>query len=222
MITVISESNWVVSVPSWVVDLESFRRWADADDFPADGRAFYLKGEVWIDMSKEQLFTHLAVKREFFYVLNGLVKAGDLGLFLPDGLLLSNTRADICVKPDATFVSNDSIQAHRVELIEGWDGGFVEMEGTPDMVLEVVSASSVQKDTVVLRQAYWEAGIIEYWLVDARQEPIRFDIFRRTARNYSATRKRDGWLKSSVFGKSFQLTQRVNALGHPEYTLAVR
>ena len=114
------------------------------------------------------------------------------------------------------------MRAKQVQLIEGWDGGFVEMEGSPDMVLEVVSASSVHKDTVVLRQAYWQAGIREYWLVDARQEPARFDILRRTARGYAATRKRDGWLRSAVFGKSFQLSQRVNALGHPEYTLAVR
>jgi hypothetical protein len=27
-----------VRVPGWVVDLESFRRWADADDFPEKGR----------------------------------------------------------------------------------------------------------------------------------------------------------------------------------------
>ncbi len=96
------------------------------------------------------------------------------------------------------------------------------MEGTPDMVLEVVCARSVHKDTVVLRQAYWQAGIREYWLVDARQEPIRFDIFRHTAKGYSTTRKRDGWLKSAVFGKSFQFRQGLNALGHPEYTLAIR
>lgn len=222
MITVINEFNQVVSIPSWVVDLESFRRWADADDFPEDGRAWYLKGEVWIDMSKEQIFTYLAVKREFFYVLTGIVKAGDLGLFLPDGLLLSNAAADISGKPDATFVSTAAIQAKQVELIEGWDGGYVEMEGTSDMVLEVVSASSVHKDTVVLRQAYWQAGIPEYWLVDARQEPVRFDILRRTTRSYTTTRKREGWLRSAVFGKEFQLTQRSNALGHPEFTLAVR
>ncbi|MGH7171849.1 MAG: Uma2 family endonuclease [Gemmataceae bacterium] len=222
MITVINESNRRVSIPSWVVDLESFRRWADADDFPEDGRAWYLKGEVWIDMSKEQIFTHLAVKREFFFVLTGLVKAEGLGLFLPDGLLLSNEAADISGKPDATFVSSASIEAKQVHLIEGWDGGFVEMEGSPDMVLEVVSTSSVHKDTVVLRQAYWQAGIREYWLVDARHEPVRFDTLRRTARGYAATRKGDGWLRSAVFDKSFQLSQHVNALEHPEYTLAVR
>src|SRR5256885_8764701 len=51
--------------------------------------------------------------------------------------------------------------------------GYLELEGTPDMVLEVVSESSVQKDTKRLRQLYWQAGIREYWLVDARREPDR-------------------------------------------------
>src|SRR2546427_408973 len=46
MVTFIDESNQV-SVPSWVTDLASFRAWADADDFPEEGRIWYLKGEVW-------------------------------------------------------------------------------------------------------------------------------------------------------------------------------
>lgn len=222
MITVISESNCVVSIPTWVVDLESFRRWADADDFPEDGRAWYLKGEVWIDMSKQQIFTHVLVKTEFTRVLGNLVKAAGLGLFLGDGALLSNSDADISGVPDALFVSQTTLESDRIHLVEGWESGHVELEGTPDMVLEVVSTSSVDKDTVVLRQAYWQAGIGEYWLVDARQEPARFDILRRTQRGYAATRKRNGWLKSAVLGKFFRLTQRRNALGHPEYTLVVR
>ena len=90
------------------------------------------------------------------------------------------------------------------------------------MVLEVLSRSSVHKDTVVLRQAYWEAEIQEYWLVDARSEPLKLEILRHTPKGYGATRKQGGWLKSEVFGKAFQLTQSKSALGHPEFTLAVR
>lgn len=221
MITVINESRQV-SVPTWVQDMDSFRRWVDAEDFPEESRAWYLKGEVWIDMSREQIFTHVLVKTEFTAVLSNLVKRAGLGLFLGDGALLSNVPADISGVPDALFISQTALERERVQLIEGSEAGHVELEGSPDMVLEVVSASSVQKDTVILRQAYWQAGIREYWLVDARQEPARFDIFRHTAKGFAATRKRDGWLKSAVFGKSFQLTQRINALGHPEYTLAAR
>ena len=64
------------------------------------------------------------------------------------------------------------------------------------MVLEVLSNSSVRKDDVDLRQAYWEAGIREYWLVDARKPPLRFEILNYTQRGYTARRKKDGWSKS--------------------------
>ena len=220
-VTVVGDCKQV-TVPPWVVDLASFRRWMDSDDVPEKLRIWYLKGEVWIDMSKEQIFSHLVLKNEIFYVLTGLVKAGRLGLFLPDGLLLSNVTADISGNPDATFISNAALDSNRVRLIEGKEHGYVEVEGSPDMVLEVVSDSSTRKDLVVLRQAYGEAGVREYWLVDARREPLTFDILRRTAKGYAATRKQDGWLKSVVFGKSFRLTQRTNARKHPEFTLEVR
>ena len=49
-----------------------------------------------------------------------------------------------------------------MQLNEGKKGGYVEVEGSPDMVLEVISDSSVRKDDVLLRQGYWDAGIGEY------------------------------------------------------------
>jgi Uma2 family endonuclease len=221
MVTFIDEINRI-SIPSWVVDLESFRRWMDADDLPEDARFSYLKGEVWVDMSKEQLFSHRQVKTKLAFVLTGLVEAGQLGYSWVDGVLLSNETADISNKPDGVFVSTESVRTGRVRLVEGMEAGSVELEGSPDMVLEVVSDSSVQKDTVILREAYWEAGIREYWLVDARKEPLTFDILKHTSRGYIGTRKQDGWVKSAVFGKVFQLTQSQHALGHPAFTLAVR
>ncbi len=211
-----------VHIPAWVVDLESFRRWAETDDCPDTCRVWYLKGEVWVDMSKEQLFSHIQVKNEFAFTITGVAKAGRLGRFFPDGIFLSNISADIAGNPDGVFVSAASLRTQRVRLVPGAEGGYVELEGTPDMVLEVISRSSVHKDTVVLLQAYWEAGIREYWLVDARKEPLRFDILRHTPKGYVATRKQAGWLKSAVFGKSFRLTQQTGADGYPDYTLTVR
>ncbi len=158
-------------------------------------------------------------------VLSGsgcLVGAKKLGKFFPDGLLLTNEEADLSGNPDGTFVSNASFRAERVRLIEGAKSDHVEMEGSPDMVLEVVSDGSESKDTEILRELYWKAGIREYWLVDARGDRLAFDIFRRTSRGYSATPKTGGWMKSTVFGQSFRLSRRTDELGHPEFTLRVR
>src|SRR5690349_18066422 len=116
------ETDWI-TVPGWVVDLESFRRWTDDDNFPEGGRIWWLKGGVWIDMSKEQIFTHLAVKAEFYAVLRVLAKSEQLGRFLPDGLLLSNFAGDIVGNPDGTFLSYATLRSDRVRLIEGKRGG---------------------------------------------------------------------------------------------------
>jgi Uma2 family endonuclease len=220
-VTMVDERTQV-SVPSWVVDLDSFCEWVESDDVPEKLRVWYLKGEVWIDMSWEQVITHVLLKSRFFIVLGGLVDAGRLGRFYADGLFLRNKDADIGGKPDATFASTATLLAKRLRPVPGKKGGIIELEGSPDMVLEVVSAGSVRKDTVVLKQAYWEAGVREYWLVDVLKEPLTFDIFRHTAKGYTATRKQGGWLKSAVFGKSFRLTQEVDpALGDVVFNLEV-
>lgn len=92
----------------------------------------------------------------------------------------------------------------------------------PDLVIEIVSPSSEDKDTEWLQKYYWEAGIPEYWLIDARKPPLTFDIFRHSLRGYTAARKSGGWIKSGVLGKSFRLAEETNGMGHPDYTLQVK
>ena len=221
MTTVVVEGD-VVQIPEWATDLESFRRWADSNDFPEAGRICYLQGEVWVDLSKEQLFSHLQVKSKFNIVLGGLAEAEELGLYFPDGLLLTNLAADLSWKPDGTFVSAATLRTGLIRLVEGAEGGHVELEGSPDMVLEVVSRSSVQKDYVTLRQAYWEAGIPEYWLIDAREEEIHFEILIWRKGGYVAVTPDKGWLNSPVFGHRFRLTRKRDRRGAWKYTLAVK
>jgi Uma2 family endonuclease len=221
MVTVVNETNQV-SVPSWVDDLASFRRWMDADEIPEKTHVCYLKGDVWVDMSREQIFSHTLVETEIAVVLGSLVKAERLGRYFADGVLLSAPSADISGVPDGLFLSHVALEEGRARLVKGAEEGYVELEGAPDMVLEVVSRGSEHKDKVFLREAYWEAGIREYWLVDARRQPLSFEILRYAAKGYVASRKQQGWIRSAVFGKAFQLRQTTDVLGHPEYNLALR
>jgi hypothetical protein len=43
-----------VVIPDGISDLEAFRRWTHSEDFPEAGRIWFLQGQVWVDMSKEQ------------------------------------------------------------------------------------------------------------------------------------------------------------------------
>jgi Uma2 family endonuclease len=211
-----------VRVPRDIDDLDAFRRWAHSDEFPEHGRFAYLAGDIWVDLSMEQLFSHNQVKTRMNAVLSDIAVADSLGYDAADGMFLSIPAVDLATIPDGVFASYETVRSGRVQLVEGIDEGFVELAGVPDMVLEVVSEHSVRKDTVTLRELYWKAGIPEYWLVDARKEPLQFDVLRRGARGYVATRRQAGWLKSAVFGRSFQLTLRTDPLGHPQSTLAIR
>jgi Uma2 family endonuclease len=214
--------NGEVRIPAEVSDLASFRRWVCSDQFPERGRFSYLAGELWVDLSMEQLFSHNRVKGEFAIVIGGLVKSSRTGIYFHDRALLSNPDVDLSTEPDGLVVLYETLRADRVRLVEGAEEGYVELEGTPDMVLEVVSSTSVPKDTVRLRDLYWRAGIPEYWFVDARGAQPRFEILHRGVRGYVATRRQAGWLRSGVFGQAFQLSQQPDPLGHPEYTLAVK
>ena len=209
------------TVPAWVHDLSSFSRWCESAEFPETGRISYIRGDVWMDMSMEQLFTHNRLKMLIAATLEALVTSG--GYLFGDGARFRNTDADLSVEPDALFVSFDAIRTGRAVLTEGADDGYMYVEGSPEWVLEVVSDSSVRKDTVDLPPVYFEAGIAEYWLVDARGETVRFNILKRGPRGYTTTRPQaGGWLKSAVFGKSFRVTQATDPLGHPQFTLEHR
>lgn len=168
-----------IRVPSWVVDLDSFHRWVDSDDVPEHVRIDYLNGEVWIDMGGQQIFSHLLVITEFTRALATLAAESKRGVWLTDGLRVTHTPTGFSAVPDGAFLQEKSLRAGRVRLVEGADDGYIRVEGPPDVVLEVVSPISEPKDTVQLRNDYWQIGVREYWLVNARRTPPAFDILRR-------------------------------------------
>lgn len=129
-------------------------------------------------MSPESLETHNKVKGEFTSTLVRLARDRDLGEAYSDGAFLTNRKARVSTEPNFLFVSWASFRSGRVTLTKKKLRGdeFVEIVGTPDLVLEIVSDSSARKDLVRLKRAHFQSGIPEYWLVDARGTEIRFQI----------------------------------------------
>ena len=172
-------------------------------------------------MGDQQIFSHLLVITEFTRVLATLAAELKRGMWLTEGLRVMHSPTSFSAVPDGTFILERSLRSGRVRLVEGAEEGYVRIEGAPDVVLEVVSPSSEPKDTVQLRNDYWEIGVREYWLVDARNSPPAFDILRHSKKGYVASKDPAGWAKSAVFRKSFRLTEGIGILGHPQYTLSV-
>lgn len=212
----------VITIPPTVRSLAGFREWYASDDFPEEGRIEYLAGEIVIDMSHERLSSHVSLKGEFARALIALAEELDLGQFFTDGVRVVNESADLSNEPDGCFISWAAVRDGRVQFQDSRDGEDVsELVGSPDMVLEIVSPSSVRKDTVRLPELYHRAGIPEYWLIDARRDDIEFQLFRHTAEGYTPAPEAGGWKQSAVFGRQVRLERTRNRIGIWQYKLQV-
>ncbi len=214
--------NDSITVPAWVDDLASYRQWAHSGAYPDRGWVAYLNGRIWVDTSMEEFFTHNQVKFAFSLTIGNVVLAAPTGRFVADRMLLTNNLASLSTEPDGCYFHWMTMQAGRLRLVAGKDEGYMELEGTPDMVMEIISKTSERKDREVLRELYWKAGIAEYWLVDARTDPAQFDILRHSEHGYVATPAEDGWIKSQVLGRQFRLVRGTDPLGHPQFVVETR
>jgi Uma2 family endonuclease len=217
MLPIIIEET--IEVPNWVVDLDSFRRWTYADDFPRCGRIAYFEGTIWIETSME-IVIHNKAKGKVCAVLENVISEDESGHLFVDRMRLTHPEVGLSTEPDGLFASKDTLHRQRLQITNG--ALATELVGSPDMVLEVISTSSIQKDTVILPRLYWKAGVQEYWLVDPRGGNIRFDIFKRGKKAFEPVKGRNGWLKSEVFGRSFRLGMTINGFDLPVFTLEVK
>ncbi|MBX9623079.1 MAG: hypothetical protein K2X82_04620 [Gemmataceae bacterium] len=72
-LTLMTRDDATIHVPAEVLhDLGRFREWAGSPDVPEKARTDFYKSRVWIDLSRQQLFTHVSVKGEFAGVLSRL------------------------------------------------------------------------------------------------------------------------------------------------------
>ncbi len=66
------------------------------------------------------------------------------------------------VQPDLIFVSNE-----RADIITS-----ANIQGAPDLVVEILSPSTVARDKTFKRSLYAKHGITEYWMVDLTEKTI--------------------------------------------------
>jgi Uma2 family endonuclease len=71
------------------------------------------------------------------------------------------------VQPDIVFV-----RAERRSILTK-----ANVQGAPDLVIEILSPSNRQYDEVVKRKRYDAMGVAEYWIVDPESETVK--IYRR-------------------------------------------
>lgn len=213
-----------VEIPSNLQTLAEFRRWVCSPESPEKGRIDYVQGRIEVDMSPEELFVHGSLKVEIVGVLLGIAKRTRGARLFTDRVRVSCPAADLSTEPDVVFVLPESVRSGRVQFVPKASGEpwrYIELEGGPDMVVEIVSDTSVTKDTRRLPGAYFQAGIREFWLVDARGERLRFEIHRRGPNSFEPVAPdQEGFQDSPVFGCRFRLDRQLDEDGFWEFNLS--
>jgi Uma2 family endonuclease len=224
MLTVLSEEFGKIDIPEGMRSLAKFLAWIDTTDLPEKLPIRFHKGKVWVDLM-EEMFSHNQIKTALGITLGALIQNEELGLYATDGMQLANKDAELVTTPDAMFLSNASLKSGRVGFAAGRRRGAVatRVVGSPDIVVEIVSRGSEDVDTAWLMSAYHDAGVEEYWVIDARdEEAVQFDIYKRGKKEYTAVRKQAGWVRSPALGRSFRLVRTEGKGGYPRFTLEAR
>lgn len=211
-----------IRVPAWVVDHPSFLKWLRSGAVPEDIKIGYINNEVWTDTEPESAFSHNAVRVEVGCALSDIAD-DQAGLYFGAGMTFTSMAGGFTAVPDGIFVCRESIDTGRVTLTGGRRSHHdTELVGTPDLVIEIVSDSSVYKDTEWLMANYWNAEVAEYWVVDGRTEPLQFTVYRRGEKGFVAVRRAEGWSRSPTLGKSFRFVAGPEEMGFSTYRLEVR
>ena len=210
-----------LEIPLNLQTLEDFRQWALSDSFPDRGRIDFIAGRIEVDMSPEEIYCHGTLKVELIRVLSQRVKLTRQGDLFSDRTRISSSTADLSAEPDIVFLSHQAISEGRVRLVpksSGEPGRYVELEGAPDLIVEIVSDSSVRKDTRRLPVAYYTAGVREFWLVDARGDELLFQIHGCGKDKFEPVQPDEkGFQHSSVFDCRYRLERTWEETGRWEF-----
>src|SRR5437867_937442 len=137
----------------------------DIWDTPEDGNRYeVIDGELYV--SPPPGVRHQRGSARLHLLVGGYVLARQIGelFFAPIGVLLPGNMS--AVQPDLVYVANE----HRGIITERG------IEGTPDLIVEVLSPSTRSRDRGVKMRAYAAAGVPHYWMLDPRTsalEPYR-------------------------------------------------
>lgn len=93
-------------------------------------------------------------------------------------------------EPDILFIAKDNLVHLTLERFEG----------SPDLVIEIISPGSVSEDRVRKFTQYEQAGVKEYWIIDPRprQQQVDFYVLGQDNLYHAASLEEDGRYYSTV------------------------
>ena len=134
---------------------------ADFDALPEGPPDYEFEGGGLIDMPRPHP-RHQKIIMRLGALLDGHASGATLGAVWPEiDVQLSRRRVYV---PDLVYLSKDHLERYSPDR-----GRII---GAPDLVVEIVSPASASRDRVAKFNAYREAGVLWYWLLDSQSLAI--------------------------------------------------
>ena len=136
-----------------MLDVKAKLTYADYLEMSDDERYELLNGDLFLSPSPSEL--HQFLLSVLHLRIGSFARDRNLGkvYFSPFDVVLSDT--DV-VQPDLLFISSD-----RIEIITAND-----VQGAPDLVVEILSPGTADRDRTLKLDLYAKHGVKEYWIVD--------------------------------------------------------
>jgi Uma2 family endonuclease len=168
----------VAATPAMMTE-EEFEAWCDEDV-----KAEYVNGEVIVHSPVST--RHNDAVLFLAGLLRVIVQQHDLGRVLGPELQV-RLRPGLRRVPDLLFVAKERADMIHPTLVEG----------APDLIVEIVSPDSVERDWREKYLEYQAAGVGEYWVVDLEYQ--RMAVYRLSEeRRYQAVSAEEGVYRSQV------------------------
>jgi len=152
---------------------------------PEDKRYEILDGELYVAAAPNT--GHQRVSRKLAGALNQHIDERGLGEIFnaPYDVILSEENV---VQPDILFVRKE-----RIGLI-----GEMNLQGAPDIVIEILSEGTRRKDMEVKRKIYAGFGVPEYWIVDPEAATVEVLVWSELGYITAGVCRRSDRLSSPV------------------------
>jgi Uma2 family endonuclease len=135
---------------------------------PGDQRYELIEGELM--MTPSPVPYHQWISKNIEFELEKFVREKGQGkvFYAPCDVYLDNENV---LQPDILFISEE-----RLTII-----GEKNIQGAPDLVIEILSESTAYRDMVKKKKLYARFGVKEYWLVDPEEKTVEIYILEKNS-----------------------------------------
>jgi len=144
-----------------------FRAWLETLAPDTLGKCELLRGRIVV--SPPARARHGLAEMSVAAILRGHVRAHALGLCFGPSTGYELPSGDT-LQPDASFVSNARWQAAGEPDLDAF------LPVVPDLVVEILSPSSIARDRGEKREIYAANGVAEYWIVDTATRRLEIHV----------------------------------------------